>query len=73
MSHQHEMIEINRRKQTFYSKADEAKFKIILVGDSGVGKTSLFLEFTDEDKNEEKPNTTVTAVDFRLQPLEIDG
>jgi len=40
-----------------------------LVGDSGVGKTSLFLEFTDEDKNEEKPNTTVTAVDFRLQPL----
>lgn len=63
---------MNKRKQTFYSKSDEAKFKIILVGDSSVGKTSLFLAFTNEDI-EEKGNPTVTAVDFRLQPLEIDG
>ncbi len=59
---------MNRRKQTFCGKSDEAKFKIILVGDSGVGKTSLFLAFTDEE-TQDKTNPSVTAVDFRLKSL----
>ncbi len=51
---------------------DETKFKVILVGDSSVGKTSLFLAFTD-DGPEETTKSSVTTVDFRLQPLEIEG
>jgi len=47
MSQERTGTELNRRKQTFCGKSDEAKFKIILVGDSSVGKTSLFLAFTD--------------------------
>lgn len=57
-----------RRKQTFCSKSDETKFKVILVGDSSVGKTSIFLAFTD-DFPEEATKSSVTTVDFRLQPL----
>jgi GTPase SAR1 family protein len=38
-----------KRRSTFCSKVDEEKFKIILVGDSNVGKTTLFLAFTNDD------------------------
>jgi GTPase SAR1 family protein len=64
--------DICRRKQTFCSNSDETKFKVILVGDSSVRKTSLFLDFTD-DGPEKTTKSSLTTVDFRLQPLEIEG
>jgi GTPase SAR1 family protein len=51
--------DICRRRQTFCSNLDETKFKVILVGDSSVGKTSLFLAFTD-DGPEETTKSSVT-------------
>lgn len=49
--------------------ADE-QFKVVLVGDSGVGKSSLLLRFTD-DHFEELPATV--GVDFRVKSLRVAG
>lgn len=46
-------------------------FKIILIGDSGVGKTSLMTRFTD--KSYEESNLTTIGVDFKIKTIDIDG
>ena len=45
--------------------------KFLIIGDSGVGKTSLFLNFI-KDTFCEKTQTTI-GVDFRNKIIEIDG
>ncbi|KAG5667268.1 hypothetical protein PVAND_015255 [Polypedilum vanderplanki] len=47
------------------------KLKILVIGESGVGKTSLMLRFVDDsfDANEQP----TIGVDFRVKSLEIDG
>lgn len=46
-------------------------FKIILIGDSGVGKTSLMTRFTD--KCYEESSLTTIGVDFKIKTIDIDG
>eukprot|EP01087_Luapelamoeba_hula_P001510 TRINITY_DN1120_c2_g1_i1.p1 TRINITY_DN1120_c2_g1~~TRINITY_DN1120_c2_g1_i1.p1 ORF type:complete len:206 (-),score=39.00 TRINITY_DN1120_c2_g1_i1:107-724(-) len=46
-------------------------FKILLVGDSGVGKSSLLLRFTD-DMFQETFISTI-GVDFKIRNVSIDG
>ncbi|CAD7971864.1 unnamed protein product [Amoebophrya sp. A25] len=46
-------------------------FKILLVGDSGVGKSSLMLRFTDNTFNERQLATI--GVDFRTKHLQMKG
>ena len=46
-------------------------FKIILVGDQGVGKTSLVRHFTTGKFQDEYKSTI--GVDFTVQTLNIDG
>jgi len=46
-------------------------FKLLLIGDSGVGKTSLLLRFAD-DKFLDSFITTI-GVDFKIRKLEVDG
>ena len=50
--------------KTFY------KLKLILIGDSGVGKTSLLSRYMDEPFTANKP-CTINA-DFRIKSLKID-
>jgi Ras-related protein Rab-18 len=50
--------------QSFTSTTDEIRYKIILVGDSSVGKSSLLMKFTTgkvPDKN------TITMIDFKTK------
>lgn len=46
-------------------------FKILLIGDSGVGKSSLLLRFTDHCYTDSYISTI--GVDFKIRTIEIDG
>lgn len=46
-------------------------YKVVLVGDSGVGKTNILSRFTRNDFNLESKSTI--GVDFATRALEIDG
>mmetsp|Transcript_16922 Transcript_16922/g.30354 ORF Transcript_16922/g.30354 Transcript_16922/m.30354 type:complete len:205 (+) Transcript_16922:1992-2606(+) len=46
-------------------------FKILIIGDSNVGKTSVLLRYVDDAFNPEF-NTTI-GVDFKISTLEVNG
>jgi len=46
-------------------------FKLILVGDMGVGKSCLVLRFADDIYAEDTKNTI--GVDFKISTVEVDG
>ena len=46
-------------------------FKLVIIGDSGVGKSSVLLRFADDQFNESY--LTTIGVDFRFKTLPIDG
>jgi Ras-related protein Rab-1A len=46
-------------------------FKIILIGDSGVGKSSLMLRFTDDAYITDHISTI--GVDFKIRTMDMDG
>lgn len=46
-------------------------FKILLMGDSGVGKSSLLLRFTENTYSE--TFITTIGVDFKIKTIDIDG
>mmetsp|Transcript_857 Transcript_857/g.3137 ORF Transcript_857/g.3137 Transcript_857/m.3137 type:complete len:439 (+) Transcript_857:137-1453(+) len=53
-----------------WNKEPEHLVKLVLVGDAGVGKTSLLLRFT-ENRFDSKPSTV--AVDFKLTTFKVNG
>jgi len=53
------------------SSADIAQIKLLLIGDSSVGKTSLLLRYCDDKFS---PNFVATiGIDFKVKQLSIDG
>ena len=52
-------------------KTHDYLFKIILLGDSGVGKTSLMRRYTDNSFLKD-PASTI-GVDFKIKTVELDG
>ena len=49
---------------------DEKKYKIIIIGDSNVGKTALFWRFTEGEFLAEK-DTQVTTIDFKMKNITL--
>lgn len=49
----------------------ENTLKMILIGESGVGKTSLLLQFSDEKFS--KDVTSTVGIDFRTKRIESNG
>lgn len=46
-------------------------FKILLIGDSGVGKSCLLLRFVDDSHRESYLSTI--GVDFKIKTIQLDG
>jgi Ras-related protein Rab-1A len=69
-----ELIEDNIIKQNHIKitmiKEQDYIFKIVLVGNQGVGKSSLFLRFCDNNFIENY--LTTIGVDFRFRMLDVD-
>jgi GTPase SAR1 family protein len=66
----------NYRKQKHIKKAPKGKqfdftFKIVMIGDSGVGKSCILLRFADDKFNENFYATI--GVDFRFKNLSVDN
>jgi len=53
------------------TKGGEFLFKLLLIGDSGVGKSCLLLRFSDGTFNESFISTI--GVDFKIKTIELDG
>eukprot|EP00746_Dinoflagellata_sp_MGD_P039261 gnl/MRDRNA2_/MRDRNA2_19467_c0_seq1.p1 gnl/MRDRNA2_/MRDRNA2_19467_c0~~gnl/MRDRNA2_/MRDRNA2_19467_c0_seq1.p1 ORF type:complete len:235 (+),score=51.71 gnl/MRDRNA2_/MRDRNA2_19467_c0_seq1:88-705(+) len=46
-------------------------FKLLIIGDSGVGKSSILLRFCDDDFNEKQASTI--GVDFKTKFMQVKG
>ncbi|ELP92993.1 hypothetical protein EIN_051580 [Entamoeba invadens IP1] len=57
--------------QDFNSLCSDYLFKILLIGDSGVGKSCLLLRFADDVFS--KTYITTIGVDFKIKTMKIDG
>ena len=52
--------------------ADTTPLKVVLIGASGSGKTSLLLRFIDESFTERSHQATV-GIDFKMKTLQVDN
>uniref|UniRef100_A0A5K3FYT9 Ras-related protein Rab-10 n=1 Tax=Mesocestoides corti TaxID=53468 RepID=A0A5K3FYT9_MESCO len=46
-------------------------FKLLLIGDSGVGKTSLLFQFTEQQFN--ATFIATIGIDFKIRTIDVDG
>ena len=53
------------------AKTYDYLFKLLLIGDSGVGKSCLLLRFADDTYTESYISTI--GVDFKIRTIELDG
>ncbi|XP_043935852.1 ras-related protein Rab-13 [Protopterus annectens] len=53
------------------AKAYDYLFKLLLIGDSGVGKTCLIIRFAEDNFNSTYISTI--GIDFKIRTVEIDG
>ena len=55
------------------SSADVPTLKILLIGASSVGKSSLLLRFTDDEFLSPEETTATIGVDYRIKGIEVGG
>jgi len=60
-----------KKKMDEHAREYAEMFKLVLIGDATVGKTSLLLRFAD-DQFEDNYISTI-GVDFRFRTINIDG
>jgi Ras-related protein Rab-11A len=71
---QHNFIENQFCKITMSTRADEEYdylFKVVLIGDSGVGKSNLLSRFTRNEFNLESKSTI--GVEFATKSIQTEG
>ncbi len=54
------------------SREVAATFKLLLIGDSGTGKSSLLLRFTDDTWVTPEDVSATIGVDFKVKQLDVD-
>ena len=59
-------------EEKYLSQAEESKYKIIIVGDPCVGKTTLFWKYVEGDDFNDN-TTTITTIDFKIKEVNIEG
>ena len=45
--------------------------KLLIIGDSGVGKTCFLLRFSEDNFN--IPHLATIGIDFKIKTIEVDG
>ena len=53
------------------AKTYDYLFKLLLIGDSAVGKTSLLFRFADDKFNQSFISTI--GIDFKIRTIDVDG
>lgn len=61
---------IEQTKTSIAAKDIDANYKVVIIGDAGVGKTSMLLRFADDIFNQ-NPLSTI-GVDFKIKTLKVD-
>ncbi|THH11863.1 hypothetical protein EW145_g377 [Phellinidium pouzarii] len=61
----------NSHHPTMHASEYDYLFKLLLIGDSGVGKSCLLLRFADDTYTESYISTI--GVDFKIRTIELDG
>jgi len=56
---------------TMHASEYDYLFKLLLIGDSGVGKSCLLLRFADDTYTESYISTI--GVDFKIRTIELEG
>ncbi|WRT64299.1 uncharacterized protein IL334_001230 [Kwoniella shivajii] len=55
------------------SNPHSLNLKLLLIGNSSVGKSSLLLRFTDNEFLSDEETAATIGVDFKVKSIEIDG
>jgi GTPase SAR1 family protein len=66
----HRIVSFQKNKYNYLYQSNFL-FKILLLGDSGVGKSCIILQFTENNFSNNLMNSI--GVDFKLKSLEVDG
>ena len=59
------------KKMTSHGKDYDHLFKLLIIGDSGVGKSSLLVRFADNSFSGNY--ITTIGVDFKIRTLDVNG
>jgi small GTP-binding protein len=59
-------------EERYFSSGNDPHYKIIMIGDQAVGKTTLFWKYI-EGEFLEATGSGVTTIDFKIKEVRIDG
>jgi Ras-related protein Rab-8A len=61
------------KKQVSKQMGDVQEIKLLTIGDSGVGKSSLLLRWANADTSQVKSSMPTVGIDFKFKNITVDG